>query len=39
MCIQKVASSTLKVLSSQDIPHFTFDAVVDMQVNQEGVCW
>ena len=37
MCVQKVASSTLKVLSTQDIPHFTFDAVLDMQVSQEGV--
>ena len=27
----------LKVLSGQDSPHFTFDAVIDMGVQQEGV--
>ncbi|KAL3144137.1 hypothetical protein ABBQ32_003927 [Trebouxia sp. C0010 RCD-2024] len=37
MCIQQVASSTIKVLSAPDTPHFTFDAVVDMSVQQEGV--
>lgn len=37
MCIQQVASSTIKVLSAADTPHFTFDAVVDMSVQQEGV--
>lgn len=37
MCIQQVASNTIKVLSAPDTPHFTFDAVVDMSVQQEGV--
>ena len=37
MCIQQVASSTIKVVSAPDTPHFTFDAVVDMSVQQEGV--
>lgn len=37
MCIQQVASSTIRVLSAPDTPHFTFDAVVDMSVQQEGV--
>ena len=37
MCIQQVASNTIKVLSAPDTPHFTFDAVVDMAVQQEGV--
>ena len=37
MCVQQVASSTIKVLSAPDTPHFTFDAVVDMSVQQEGV--
>lgn len=37
MCIQQVASNTIKVLSAPDTPHFTFDAVVDMSVEQEGV--
>lgn len=37
MCIQQVASNTIKVLIAQDTPHFTFDAVLDMLVQQEGV--
>ena len=37
MCIQQVASSTIKALSVAETPHFTFDAVVDMSVQQEGV--
>ncbi|DBA65966.1 TPA: hypothetical protein ACH3X2_002987 [Trebouxia sp. C0005] len=37
MCIQQVASNTIKVLNAQDTPHFTFDAVLDMSVQQEGV--
>lgn len=37
MCIQQVASSTIRVLSAPDTPHFTFDAVVDMSVQQDGV--
>lgn len=37
MCIQQVPSNTIKVLSAPDTPHFTFDAVVDMLVQQEGV--
>lgn len=37
MCIQQVASNAIKVLSAPDTPHFTFDAVVDMSVQQEGV--
>ena len=37
MCIQQVASSTIRVVSAPDTPHFTFDAVVDMSVQQEGV--
>ena len=27
----------LKVLTGQDSPHFNFDAVIDMGVQQEGV--
>lgn len=27
----------LKVLGGQDSPHFTFDAVIDMGIQQEGV--
>ena len=37
LCIQQVASNTIKVLNAQDTPHFTFDAVLDMSVQQEGV--
>jgi hypothetical protein len=37
MCIQQVASNTIKVLNAQDTPYFTFDAVLDMSVQQEGV--
>ena len=37
MCLQQVASNTIKVLNAPDTPHFTFDAVLDMSVQQEGV--
>ena len=37
MCIQQVASNTIRVLNAQDTPHFTFDAVMDMSVQQEGI--
>lgn len=35
--MHRLAPNMLKVLSGQDSPHFTFDAVVDMGVQQEGV--
>ena len=37
LCVHRLAPNMLKVLSGQDSPHFTFDAVVDMGVQQEGV--
>ena len=37
LCVHRLAANMLKVLTGQDSPHFTFDAVIDMGVPQEGV--
>lgn len=35
--MHRLAPNMLKVLNGQDSPHFTFDAVIDMGIQQEGV--
>ena len=37
LCVHRLAPNMLKVLTGQDSPHFNFDAVIDMGVQQEGV--